>query len=88
MLGGLDQIAKNAISGYYKTQYDLEYDTAQIVSSAYDRHLAFSSFLLNLFSFRRKDFLVSVSTDGVQIPKVYVMCESSYCSCVLHSMLM
>lgn len=77
LFGGLDQIAKHAISGYYKTQYDLEFDTAHLISSAFDGHLTFYSVLLNLFAFFRKDALVSISLDGEQIPKVYILCKPS-----------
>lgn len=73
LVGGLDQIAKKAASGVYHGEYDFELDIYNLVTSAGDGHFTYLPFLIGKFAFFREVSLVSVSLDGVSLPKVYIL---------------
>lgn len=72
LLGGLDKIEKKAITGGYKSQY--EFDTAldTLLRSAYEGHLSLDLCSLSIFIFKTNVSLVSVSSDGISLPEVYI----------------
>lgn len=48
-----------------------------LIDSAYDSHFCYVPYLLGLFSYSRGFSLVSVSENGIDLQKLYVLCESS-----------
>jgi hypothetical protein len=72
-LGGLDKIAQKAASGQYHGEYDFELDIYNLITSAGDGHLAYLPFLIGNFAYMREVSLVSLSLDGVSLPKVYFL---------------
>ena len=71
LLGGLDKIEKQAAAGKYDSQYDFDNDISDLLNSAFDGHLSIELCSLAPFVFENKFPLVSVSTNGTTLPKVY-----------------
>lgn len=51
-----------------------------LIYSAHDAHLHLDAGILSAFSFASPYYIVSVSSDGQQLPKVYVKGTVLYCS--------
>ena len=75
ILGGLDDISSKASNRQYSTEYEFERDIYNLIVRANDGHLAYGAALISSFSFTPNIPLVSVSLDGVQLPKVYFLCR-------------
>jgi hypothetical protein len=78
IIGGLDEIKKNIQSGSYTSQWAFEKDVNALVNiMPKDFHLTLgrSVPLSQVFSFYTSLHLVSLSTDGLQVPQVYVKSE-------------
>ena len=75
IMGGLASITSKITSGQYANEYDFEHDILELIFGAYDGHLAYIPFLPGTFSYSRADSLVSISADGIQLPKVYFLSE-------------
>ncbi|KDN65324.1 putative peptidase S41 family protein [Colletotrichum sublineola] len=71
--GGLDEISKKAEAGQYKSEYEFQLAIFQLIASAHDGHFAFRGDVFKGFSFRNSlaADIVSVSRDGVEVPKLY-----------------
>ncbi|EFQ31292.1 peptidase S41 family protein [Colletotrichum graminicola] len=71
--GGLDEIGSKAEAGQYKSEYDFQLAIFKLIASAHDGHFAFRGDVFKGFSFRNRlaADIVSVSRDGVEIPKLY-----------------
>ncbi|KAL0936191.1 peptidase s41 family protein [Colletotrichum truncatum] len=71
--GGLTQIGEKATAGGYKSEYDFQLEIFQLFASAHDGHFAFRGDVFKGFSFRNKlaSDIVSVSRDGLEVPKLY-----------------
>ncbi|KAF4629086.1 hypothetical protein G7Y89_g9059 [Cudoniella acicularis] len=73
ILGALDAVRTNVMTGTYKNEYQFQAALFQTFNQAHDGHFAFySDALTKAFIFRRQVALVSVSNDGIEIPKIYV----------------
>ena len=59
-------------SGAFNNEYDFEISLQKLIYAAHDGHLVLSGGLTEVFGFGGGDYLVSVSVDGVELPKVYV----------------
>ncbi|KAH8659352.1 hypothetical protein BGZ60DRAFT_566904 [Tricladium varicosporioides] len=74
ILGTLDAVKANVTTATYKNEYQFQAALFQTFNQAHDGHFAFFPDLLTkAFSFRRQVALVSVSNDGIEIPKIYVL---------------
>jgi hypothetical protein len=73
ILGGLDSISQNISSGGYKSQYDVDIDILALNSAARDGHFAMSLCTQTDFTFSRPFGLISLSDDGLALPKVYLV---------------
>lgn len=71
-MAGLDDVDSKLQTGYYKNEYDFHYDIWSIVTSANDFHYVYNLDILNVFSWQREHQLVSLSTDGIELPSVFV----------------
>lgn len=71
--GGLDDIGSKAAAGQYKSEYDFQLAIFKLIASAHDGHFAFRGDVFKGFSFRNSlaSDIVSVSRDGVEVPKLY-----------------
>lgn len=72
LLAGLDQIRQQIEEGVFQNQYAFEAHLQNLIYSAHDTHLRLVSGVLAAFSFAAPFGIVSVSEDGIQLPKVYV----------------
>ena len=78
ILGGLDLIKRNVMSGNYRGQWAFEKDVKALVEiMPKDFHITLQGLLPlgNVFTFKRSLQLVSVSSDGLSLPMVYVKCK-------------
>lgn len=68
----LEQIQKIIVNGAYPNQYAFEATLQNLIYSAHDAHFQLESGILAAFTFLSPYSIVSLSEDGVQIPRVYV----------------
>lgn len=79
IFGGLSQIKRNLESGAYKNQWRFEVDLYTLVNILpHDFHLNLPMPLLNVFNFGTYISAVSISTDGLSTPQVYLKGQSQY----------
>ncbi|KAL6886822.1 hypothetical protein GGI43DRAFT_418163 [Trichoderma evansii] len=72
LVGGIATIRARAAANLYKSQYDFDRDLFQLISSANDGHLAITPCSFTI-AFTHSTSLVSLSTDGVAIPRLYTL---------------
>lgn len=72
LLAGLQQIQNDIDAGAFHNQYAFEAALQLLLLSANDAHLHLTGGILAAFSFGVTDGVVSVSSDGVELPKVYL----------------
>ncbi|KAF2491396.1 hypothetical protein BU16DRAFT_118383 [Lophium mytilinum] len=72
IFGGLDVISRGIKNGVYKSEYAVQTALGNLIGSGYDNHLYYRADIIDVFTFRRPAGLVSVSTDGVALPELYV----------------
>ncbi len=72
LLAGLEHIQKDIVNGAFPNQYAFEATLQNLIYSAHDAHFQLDSGILAAFTFLSPYSIVSLSEDGVQIPKVYV----------------
>ncbi|KAJ5104465.1 hypothetical protein NUU61_001812 [Penicillium alfredii] len=71
LMGGLNAIQEKAAANHYKNQYEFDSDLQTLVTSAYDGHLSADFCSHSIFTFRNEPPLVSISTNGIDLPKIY-----------------
>ncbi|KAF2234157.1 hypothetical protein EV356DRAFT_533206 [Viridothelium virens] len=71
LLEGMKEIKTKALAGQYTSEYDFELALYNLIVRGRDGHLVFIPWLVGNFEIRRNVELVSISSDGVQAPKVY-----------------
>jgi hypothetical protein len=91
IMAGLDNISSTAGAGRYTSEYEFQLDIVRMLASAHDGHFAYRPDVFKAFGFRNnlvKD-LVSISTDGKELPKLYHLCQysadRSFCTTCIHS---
>ncbi|OJJ50399.1 hypothetical protein ASPZODRAFT_23043 [Penicilliopsis zonata CBS 506.65] len=72
LLGGLDTIQENAAANKYESQFDFDMDLSSLIASAHDGHLSIDLCSLQLLYFTIDLPLASVSSDGLELPQVYL----------------
>lgn len=78
LLAGLEHIQKDIVNGAFPNQYAFEATLQNLIYSAHDAHFQLDSGILAAFTFLSPYSIVSLSKDGVQIPKVYVTDDVEY----------
>lgn len=78
LLGGIDSIMEKAKNDRYSSQFEMDLEVSNLIRSAYDGHLAFQSCSQAIFNYEIDMPLVSISTDGLELPEVYTL--STCCS--------
>ncbi|KJX95940.1 peptidase s41 family protein [Zymoseptoria brevis] len=77
LLGGLTTLeGRLNDTDFYDNEYDFQLDVARLFASAYDGHLVYIPDIVGVFGFRRAQNgvpfnLISVSSDGGELPEVY-----------------
>ena len=77
LLGGLEKIKDQAGAGQFKNEYDFEYALQQLILQTHDAHINLAFGILSIFTFGSPYGLVSVSTDGIALPKVFIVGQCS-----------
>jgi hypothetical protein len=72
ILGGLEEIRQNASSGVYTSQYAFDAAVTNLVLEAHDAHFVYVPALLSTFRYYNDLPLISISVDGLPLPKVYI----------------
>jgi hypothetical protein len=75
VIGSLREIIREIIKGGYDNEHEFQAELFQTFNAVHDGHFRFVPDLLNRIAFRRRVQLVSVSRDGVELPRVYVKSE-------------
>ena len=76
VIGRLDEIAAKAKAGQYRGEYDFEADVADVFARAGDGHLNYYQYLIDGISYIPNQEVVSLSINGQDLPKIYVLCKS------------
>ena len=73
IMAGLDNISATAGSGGFASEYDFQMAIVDLFSAAHDGHFAYRPDVFKAFVFRNPvvEDLVSLSVDGMQMPKLY-----------------
>ena len=71
ILAGMQTIRTNVQNDFYKGEYAFQLDIANLLSAANDGHLAYQGDALDKITFLRAVALVSVSSDGKQLPQLW-----------------
>jgi hypothetical protein len=81
LLGGLEELQQAIINGIFSNQYEFEAALQTLLYAAHDGHVDLVAGILSAFNFASPYDIVSLSLDGVQLPKVYLavdLFQSSY----------
>ncbi|KAL6860811.1 hypothetical protein J3F83DRAFT_747613 [Trichoderma novae-zelandiae] len=74
LFGGLSNIRDRASANLYKSQYDFDADLFHLLSFANDGHLVILPCSL-IFNFQSQLRLASLSSDGIEIPRLYTLSD-------------
>ncbi|PVH77617.1 hypothetical protein DL98DRAFT_591045 [Cadophora sp. DSE1049] len=72
LMGGLENITSQISNHNFSNQYEFELAIQHLLHSAHEGHLALQTPLYNLFSFGSPFEFISASSDGKQLPQIYV----------------
>ncbi|KAL3478326.1 hypothetical protein BJX99DRAFT_269322 [Aspergillus californicus] len=75
LIAGLDQIQDDIDGGIFQNEYAFEVALQRLLNAAHDDHLMFNGGILSSFVFGAPFEIVSVSLDGIALPKVYLANE-------------
>lgn len=73
IMGGIDIIIDKAKSNSYTSQFEMDLEINHLIKTAHDGHLAFQLCSQSIFTYQIDMPLVSISTDGLALPQVYVL---------------
>jgi hypothetical protein len=73
--GGLERIYQKAAADHFTSQYEFDNAFTQLVSSANDGHFYVQLCSTSIFVFEIRLPLVSISSDGLQLPQIYTRCS-------------
>ncbi|OLN96848.1 hypothetical protein CCHL11_02343 [Colletotrichum chlorophyti] len=72
VIGGFGQIRAKLSKDEYKSQLEFALELQRLFVLASDGHFAYRPAILSIFNFRSRNQLVSVSDDGISLPRVYL----------------
>jgi hypothetical protein len=72
LLQGLDELESAIAGGMFPNQYEFEAALQTLLYATHDGHVNLNAGILAVFSFASPYDIVSLSIDGVQVPKVYL----------------
>ncbi|KAF3070975.1 putative peptidase s41 family protein [Daldinia childiae] len=81
--GSLDKILETAKQGRYESEYDFQVAITQTISAAHDGHFFYTPDVFKAFTFENRlaQDIVSVSIDGVSLPKLYRFLQDFLTQC-------
>ncbi|OOF93938.1 hypothetical protein ASPCADRAFT_209190 [Aspergillus carbonarius ITEM 5010] len=71
IFSGMEDIRTKAATGKYTSQYEFDNDITRVFQSANDGHLSTTLCSQEVFEFYVNFPIVSISTDGLQLPRLY-----------------
>ncbi len=72
LIGALTTIQQRVQAGEFQSEYAFEVAVQQVVHAAHDDHLTLTAGILGAFTFGSPLRIVSASTDGIALPKIYI----------------
>jgi hypothetical protein len=73
ILGGLDSLATKAAAGLLDSQYEFDQALFRLLASAHEGHLGASPCTASSIIFERGVSFVSISSDGIKLPQIFVL---------------
>jgi Peptidase family S41 len=73
LLGGLAALKQGIENGIFPNQYEFEAALQTLLYASHDGHVTLNAGILAAFSFSSPQEIVSLSLDGFQLPKVYLV---------------
>ena len=77
IIASLNSIQQRVQAGQFQNQYTFEVAVQEVVLAAHDDHLTLNAGILGAFTFGSPLRIVSVSTDGIQLPKIFIAGSSN-----------
>lgn len=77
LVAGLASIARRIDGGNFTSEYDFETTLQRLLNDAHDDHLTLEGGILSSFIYGAPYDIVSLSLDGVELPKLYLASESA-----------
>lgn len=71
LMAGLDELSDKLADGAYSNQYEFDLDVMSLTSAAHEGHLQISFGTMYLIKWLLPDNIVSISSDGQEIPQLY-----------------
>lgn len=72
VLASLDALEGQVQAGTFKTEYDFEVALQTLIYALHDAHVSLSAGILSIFTFGSPLRIVSVSSNGIELPKIYI----------------
>ena len=72
VLASLDALQSQVQAGTFKTEYDFEVALQTVIYAIHDAHVSLSAGILSIFTFGSPLRIVSVSSNGIELPKIYI----------------
>jgi hypothetical protein len=73
LLGGLAALKQGIDDGIFPNQYEFEAALQTLLYASHDSHVTLNAGILAAFSFSSPQEIVSLSSDGIQLPQVYLV---------------
>ncbi|KAI9773497.1 MAG: hypothetical protein M1839_002079 [Geoglossum umbratile] len=78
LLGGLEELQKAIDGGIFPNQYEFEAALQTLLYATHDGHVNLFAGILAAFNFASPHDIISLSLDGIQLPKVYLAVDLLY----------
>lgn len=72
LMAGLSQIRREIDDRSFDNQYDFEMALSRLLYAAHDDHLSMTGGIMSAFVYGAPYDLVSLSFDGIELPKLYI----------------
>lgn len=72
VIGSLNTIAQRIQAGEFQTEYAFEVALQEVILATHDDHVSLDAGVLSAFTFGSPLGIVSASTDGIALPKIYI----------------
>lgn len=72
LFGGLAKIKDRVRAGQFTNEYDFEIAVQKLILATHDSHVNLGYGVTSIFTFGSPYGLVSVSTDGIALPKLFI----------------
>ena len=72
VLASLDALEGQVKAGTFTTEYDFEVALQTLIYATHDAHVSLSAGILSIFTFGSPLRIVSVSSNGIELPKIFV----------------